>query len=226
MAVLLSIIIPLAPNEMAWRDLLPDLNVLSNNCEIILATSHNAPTIEVPISIRQVQEGSNRAAQMNAAAKQATGAYLWFLHADSRLHRTTIPALLKVIVTAPQALFYADLVFLSPALPLMTLNAWGANFRSRILGMPFGDQGLCIHKNSFHELGGYPENTAYGEDHLFVWYARQQGIKLCPINAPLYTSARKYQINGWLATTLNHLTLTFKQAFPEWKKLCASRSKS
>ena len=222
----LSVIIPLARGEQAWQDLLPDLAALPADSEVILALPHDASSLDIPaihsaFIIRQVREGSGRAQQMNAAAHAAQGAQLWFLHADSRLHPETIPALLRRLGEYPDWLLYADLVFSSDASPLMRLNEIGVWFRSHALGIPFGDQGLCIRKKTFYELGGYPENVAYGEDHVFVWRVRQRGIRLRPMGACITTSARKYREHGWLKTSLLHIWFTLKQAWPEWCRLMA-----
>jgi GT2 family glycosyltransferase len=93
----------------------------------------------------------------------------------------------------------------------MKINSWGANMRARFFGIPFGDQGFCIEKQLFETLGGYSETAPYGEDHLFVWRAHKAGVKLNRVPARLTTSARKYQQNGWLKTTLLHQYLWIKQ---------------
>ncbi len=224
----LSVIIPMAPDEQAWRNLIPDLAGLPPSSEIIVAVPHGTPPLEMPtphpwMIVKQVSEGVGRAAQMNAAARIADGTQLWFLHADTRLAQDTIPALLRRLGQYPDWLLYGDLKFLSDATPLMKLNEIGTWVRSRLLGMPFGDQGLCIRKKLFCEIGGYPENVQYGEDHVFVWRARQRGIVLQSIEAPIYTSARKYRNRGWFKTTVRHVALTYKQAWPEFCRLVLRR---
>ena len=220
----LSVIIPMTAHEQAWKDLLPELSGLPPDSEIIFALPEGTPSLAVSalhprMPIRQISEGIGRAAQMNAAARAAEGEQLWFLHADTRLGKDSISALLGKFGQYPDCLLYGDLKFLNDATPLMKLNEIGTWLRSRLLGMPFGDQGFCIHKNLFHEIGGYPENVDYGEDHVFVWRARQRGIALCPIKAPIYTSARKYRIHGWSRTTVLHVFQTYKQAWPEFWRL-------
>lgn len=220
----LSVIIPMAPQERAWENLLPDLAALPPNSEIIFALpAGTLPVTVVPphpwMVVKQCSEGVGRAAQMNAAARMADGSQLWFLHADSRLRNDTIPALMRKMEQYPDRLFYGDLRFLADATPLMKINEIGTWVRSHFLRMPFGDQGLCIRRDLFCEIGSYPENLPYGEDHVFVWHARQRGMKLCAIGAPIYTSARKYRQNGWAKTTFRHVTLTYKQAWPEFCRL-------
>lgn len=226
----ISVIVPVAPSETALSDLLRDLAILPGNCEIILALPRGAKAPESVLlasrqNIRYHAEGGGRAAQMNAAARQASGEYLWFLHADSRLDHVVITALLHQLTQFPDGLFYADLAFQGYAPTLMRINQAGVWLRSHFLGMPFGDQGFCIQRQLFNKIGGYDENLPYGEDHVFVWRARQSGIKLRPLKACITTSARKYQQHGWLKTTCQHVWLTWKQAWPEWQKLTKKATK-
>ncbi|MDG1286976.1 MAG: glycosyltransferase [Rickettsiales bacterium] len=187
--VSLSIIIPLAPNETQHEAL---LDSLPKDGEVILS-----------------QEGT-RAKSLNVAAAKATGEYLWFLHADSQLPDDALAKLNQAIKMYPKHLLYFDLAFADGSL-LMKLNAWGANLRSRLFSNPFGDQGLCIKRSLFEELGGYPENVEYGEDNLFVIRTHKAGVGVSPVGATLKTSARKYVKNGWLRTTMMHQYLGWKQ---------------
>ena len=224
----LSVIIPLAPGETAWKSLLSNLNLLSDNIEILLVTSEK-PQILHEISllsqktIKVLASEPSRAKQMNAGAMEAKGKYLWFLHADSKFGRKTLPALMCAIKKYPYSLLYFDLSFLNDATFFMFLNQWGVYFRSHVFKMPFGDQGFCIQKDLFNHLKGFREDLPYGEDHIFVWRAHQQGVSVQSVGATLYTSARKYKKHGWLKTTLIHQYLWLKQALPEWKKLKRSQ---
>ena len=220
----LSVIIPLAPNETAWKNLIKDFAKLPDGTEILFVTSnktkHSHELINLPQKkVYWLKSTPGRANQMNAGAQSAKGEYLWFLHADSKFDEHTIPALLHSIQNYPNSLLFFDLAFLNDATPLMYLNAFGARFRSRILNVPFGDQGFCINKKLFNKLNGFPEGLAYGEDHVFVWKARQQGVPIQPTGATLYTSARKYKEHGWLKTTITTQYLWIKQALPEIRKL-------
>jgi hypothetical protein len=124
---------------------------------------------------------------------------------------------------APGALHYFDLAFLGDGPRRCKLNALGARFRSRVLGMPFGDQGLCVRRDLFEALGGYDEAARYGEDHLLVWAARRAGVRLHPVGQRLRTSARKYGRQGWARTTARHLVLTLRQALPQALRLAGER---
>ncbi len=163
-----------------------------------------------------------RAAQMNAAAAVAEGDFLWFLHADTRMPPDAVAALLRSLAAAPDALHYFGLRFHDgPA--ALRLNAVGVGLRSRLLGMPFGDQGLCLRRSTFAALGGFDEAAVYGEDHLFVWTARRAGVRLRRVPATLSTSGRKYARGGWARTTARHLRLTLLQALPQAARLLLPR---
>ena len=177
---MLSIIIPTHDKEAPLNNLLGDLKGIDS--EIIISC-----------------EGT-RAKSLNAGAAKATHEFLWFIHADSKVTSNNINALKESISTKPDALHYFGLSYDNKG--LIALNAWGANLRSRFFGLPYGDQGFCISKSLFLTIGGYPENTKYGEDLLFIRLARQHGINLNHVPSKLTTSARKYKEQGWLKLTL------------------------
>lgn len=168
-----------------------------------------------------VQSCAGRAMEMNAGSKFASGRFFWFLHADSQFTKEALDALDLSLIKNPQALHFFRLTFIKEGevSALTGLNQWGARIRSEFFKVPFGDQGFCISKDNFHCIGGYPEDVRVGEDHVFLWHARQQGIKPMCTKAELFTSARKYDSIGWGRLTLKYQYLWIKQAIPEFLKL-------
>ena len=229
----LSVVVPVAPGDDAWRALLPDLRAVLG-AQVIFAAAraltpadHDVITAALgSASWRWLETPSGRARQLNSGARAAERDTLWFVHADSRFAPDTLPALHAALRAMPNALLYFELSFLSDGPRAMPLNSLGARFRSRVLGMPFGDQGFVMSRRTFDALGGFDERATYGEDHLFVWRARRAGIALRTTNGSLRTSARRYSEGGWLRTTLRHLWLTTRQAVPEWLALVRQRNVS
>ena len=199
---LISVIIPVRSGDDALERLMDQLE------------PHRLADMEVVVS-----SGDSRADALNQGAREAAGRHLWFLHADSRLPLDGVDRLRATIRSHPLHLRYFDLAFDDDGPALTRLNAVGANLRSRWLGMPYGDQGLCLHRALFQEIGGFPEHAAYGEDHLFVWRARSLGVGLRPVGATLTTSARRYRDEGWLATTARFQYRMVRQAIPAWWRL-------
>lgn len=223
----ISVIVPLAPGETKWTELIPHL-VETDIHEVLLATGSEplageASDFDGAVEIKTVRGGTGRAGQMNVAAGKATGEFIWFVHADTRLDADAVPLLQKSITQAPECLHYFDLAFDNDGPVLMGLNALGVRVRSDLLKMPFGDQAFCLQKQMFFDLGMYDEEVRYGEDHLLVWKARHNGVHLKRIGGKVHTSARKYRDGGWFQMTLKHLVLTAIQAVPQWIKLMRSR---
>lgn len=227
--VRLSVIVPFAPHEAEGAVLFDQLRPFAGSTEIVLVRSDGGSLPQgleqaaLEVGARICASPPGRARQMNAGARAARGRWLWFLHADSCLRARSFTALKSFLAPDQPALGFFDLRYRGDGPALTHLNAWGANLRARWLGMPFGDQGFVLPAAWFERLGGFDEQVAYGEDHLLVWRARAAGLPLVRIAAALETSARKYAGNGWTRTTLRHLQLTVRQAWPEWRALHARR---
>ena len=183
-----SIIIPVWHQETELNVLLKDLE--NKGAEIILS-----------------EEGS-RAKSLNAGAAKASREFLWFLHADSRITDENIQNLNTSLNEHPDDLLYFRLKFAEGG--LSAINASGANLRSSMFALPYGDQALCISKKQFEVVGVYPEDTPYGEDLLFVRIAKKHNIQITEIPSEIVSSARKYRSKGWVKTSIIHWYIMFK----------------
>jgi hypothetical protein len=220
-----TIIVPVGPGDPSWRTLAKDLDDLGGGFETIFVAVEDRPvSFDSPSAgtrhqprVHWIRTTPGRAHQMNRGATLAKRQILWFLHADTRLNISAASALHVALDQDADAIHYFDLEFQSDGPRLARLNSRGVRFRSRCLGLPFGDQ------KTFNALGGFPENVAYGEDHLLIWAARRHRVPVLPTGATITTSARKYSAQGWLATTSVHAWRTWRQAIPEFAKLVWSR---
>lgn len=234
---LLSIIIPIAEKEEAWKILIEDLRQVPGDSEVIFTCSNHRASFEQSpefLHFKNSRTGTTlcltsdpgRAKQLNCAVLKATKPYLWFLHADSRFTEGTVSSLEKVLRSEQiNALYFFDLQFHRDDPAILKINEFGVWFRSHWLKLPFGDQGFLISKDRFESLGGFPEDVSYGEDHVFVWKARMSGVSILPIGGRLITSGRKYRKQGWLKTTFQHIFYTWVQAFPYLFKMKTFRRK-
>ena len=214
-----SIVLPVGPGDWSWPPLYAALRERAAAAELLPVFAEGDPQT-TPADALHAPRG--RAHQQNAGARFARRPWLWFVHADTRLTPETLPALRAFLERREPALGWFRLRFDAEGpVPLqwaMRANAMGANWRSRRLGLPFGDQGLLIPRLEFDRLEGFDPHLAHGEDHALVWRARRAGLPLRGIDADLITSARKYIDRGWLRTTLHHLRLTVDQAWRERRR--------
>jgi hypothetical protein len=212
----LSVVIPLGPGEHAWLQLAQSLSREFPHAELIFSAVDAEPAACQTLrerhagTVRWLQGKPGRAQQLNTGAHAAHGEWLWFLHADTQIPTTSAAAIARA---NPAAINYFELKFFDgPA--LMRLTQLGVALRCRLFALPFGDQGFLLTRKLFNHLGNYPEPLATlgGEDHALIWRAKQLGIAVQSLQALIATSARKYQAQGWLRVTLQHLGLTWRQA--------------
>lgn len=199
----LSIIIPVGPGEDTWPELIDQLPLGRSSIEVIVSASQPRPA-GTDTNLVWLSGEAGRGRQLNRAAEQARGRWLWFVHTDCRLSDNALPSALAFVRHDESALGYCKLRYLQDGPWLVHLNAIGANIRSRMLHLPYGDQALCLPARWFDRLGGFREDLERGEDLDLVVRARQAGLPIRPIHATVCTSARRYRQYGWLRTTWSH----------------------
>lgn len=146
-----------------------------------------------------------RAQQMNIGARHATGDILLFLHADTFLLPGALDELQRRIIGDGAVGGAFDLNIDSPR-RLCKLVAKVASRRSRLLRLPYGDQGMFVWRQVFDALGGFPDIPIM-EDVAFARQLRRAG-RLTFIRSGLVTSGRRWNANGVLKTTLVNLWVT------------------
>jgi rSAM/selenodomain-associated transferase 2 len=152
---------------------------------------------------RVVAAPRGRGGQLAAGAAAASGEWLLFLHADCRLEPGWEKAV-EAFLTAPEAerrAGYFDLALDDPASAARRLErivAW----RCRVLGLPYGDQGLLIARTLYDAVGGFAPLPLMEDVDL----ARRLGRRrLARIGVRCITSARRYQRDGYLRRPLRNL---------------------
>jgi rSAM/selenodomain-associated transferase 2/rSAM/selenodomain-associated transferase 1 len=141
----------------------------------------------------------SKARQMNAGAAAATGEILLFLHADTRLPKNFEKPILDKISQNGVAAGAFQLCIDSDGRGLRFIERV-ANWRSRHLQAPYGDQGIFVTKALFDEIGGYPDIPIM-EDFELIRRLRRKG-KIVILNEALKTSPRRWLNMGIFKTWL------------------------
>ena len=141
----------------------------------------------------------SRAARLNAGAAKARGTMLFFLHADS-LPPPAYPELIRRTLTDPTTV--AGVFSFRPDRESLALRliARGVALRSRLLRLPYGDQGLFLEKRVFNELGGFAPLPIMEDFELVRRLGKRGRIAVLP--EPVISSARRWQQQGVLRTWL------------------------
>ena len=145
-----------------------------------------------------------RARQMNAGARFLAARWLLFLHADSRLGDEALRTIeVQVGEDRPEA-GYFGLRFAHPHFHYRIIEG-GQRVRERLLGLVYGDQGLLIRRDLFHEMGPYPDEPIM-EDVILNRRLRGAG-RLVRLPAAISTSPRRYEEEGRLRAWLRNVGL-------------------
>jgi rSAM/selenodomain-associated transferase 2 len=95
----------------------------------------------------------SRGAGLARAAAEARGEILFFLHADSRPPENALASIARSVAQGADA--GAFLLAFEPARFAMRWIAWWANVRSRVVKLPFGDQGIFCRRETYERAGGF-----------------------------------------------------------------------
>jgi rSAM/selenodomain-associated transferase 2 len=202
----LSIIIPTLNATKMLRPTLETLAACQLPHEVIVADGGSIDdtaliAMEGGAIFLEAQRGRGR--QLAAGAAAAVGDWLLFLHADTQPQAGWTEAV-QAFMIDPVNRFQAGYFrfALDDGARAARLIERVVRLRSRILGLPYGDQGLLIGRTFYEKLGGY-KRLPVMED---VDIARRIGrSRMKPIGATAVTSADKYKRDGYLLRPLRNL---------------------
>lgn len=192
---LLSIVIPTVNEAGTLPRLLADLAPWSVPREVVVSDgSSSDATREVARAAgAHVLEGTRgRGAQLRRGAEHSRGEWFLFLHADTRLPPDAEPCLRHAMACPPGAWAFR-LGIDAPATTYRVIE-FGANIRSRLLGLPYGDQGLLLPRSLYYAAGGFPDVPLMEDVALARALAPLGGIALLP--AAVGVSARRWERDG------------------------------
>ena len=201
-AASLSVVIPVRNEAQALPLLLADLAALRAMGAQLIVVDGGSEDGTCQLASAQadllLQSEAGRALQMNAGAAEATGEYLWFLHADTRVPASAIARLLDVLAGRPRWGRF-DVCLSGPGLAFRLIGSM-INLRSRLTGVASGDQGIFVKRASFEALGGYAQIPLM-EDLELCRRLRRLSRPEC-LRPPLSTSSRRWERVGVWRTVL------------------------
>lgn len=198
---MLSVVIPVLNGG---NDLGACLASVAEADEVVVVdggSSDDSVTIATAAGARVIAAPRGRGTQMHAGTAAARGDWLLFLHADTRLGEGWHAAVAAHGAAAPGQASYFALRLDDEAWQARIIER-GVAARSRLLGLPYGDQGLLIARHLYDEVGGF-RPLALMED---VDLARRLGRqRLRPLPATALTSAERWRRDGWLTRSTRNL---------------------
>lgn len=150
---------------------------------------------------RVIHSPKGRGIQLRAGGEAAGGGWLLFLHADTlpgpgwrsaaAAHMRDHPG------TAACFRFRLD----DPAWQARAIER-GVASRVRLLGLPYGDQGLLVPRSLYREVGGYRPLPLMEDVDLVRRIGRR---RLRVLDADAVTSAARWRADGWLRRSARNL---------------------
>jgi rSAM/selenodomain-associated transferase 2/rSAM/selenodomain-associated transferase 1 len=216
-------VLPAVDGEIDLSIVIPALNAAASIGETIgaLAEARQAMRVEI-IVVDGGSEDDTRArakaaggavvaaprgrgVQLVAGAKQASGRWLLFLHADTTLTASWVSAasaFMRAEANAAKA-GYFKLTLDDPAPAARRIETL-ANWRARTLGLPYGDQGLLMSRAMYDALGGYRDLPIMEDVDIVCRIGKRRLIEL-PATAT--TSAARYRRDGFIRRPIRNLSL-------------------
>lgn len=192
---LVSVIVPTLDEAGALPGLLDHLDALAGRWEVLVSDGGSVDrTVEIARErgVRVIHAAGGRPGQLNAAAREAGGELLLFLHADSRLPAGAHACLCAAARDPLLAGGNFALRFDGGDAFARVLSAVYA-FQRR-LGFYYGDSSVWIRREVFEGLGGYRE-LAIMDDYDFVRRLEAAHRTAC-LPGPARTSDRRWRAMG------------------------------
>jgi len=205
----LSVIVPTLNAAQVLPATLSSLTELPESEIIVVDGGSSDSTVRIAseYGATVLSAKSGRGTQLAAGADAAKCEWFLFLHADTVLEPGWPQRVQEFIRTANSTMSAAYFRFAldhdSPqAQRLEKIVAW----RCRRFGLPYGDQGLLIHRDLYRSAGGYSP-VPLMEDVDFIRRLRRktgrQGLQCLPARA--VTGSERYRRDGYLLRSSRNL---------------------
>lgn len=199
----LSVIIP---TLNAQRTLAETLRSVGTGHELIVVdggSTDGTAELAKQFGATAIVAPRGRGIQLAAGAAHAHGEWLLFLHADTRLQlgwTEDVNAHCSGAAARSQAAVFR--FALDSACWQARLLESAVRWRTRYLGLPYGDQGLLIAKEHYIAVGGFRPIPIMEDVDLVRRIGRR---KLALLGTRAMTSAERWQRDGWFIRSLRNL---------------------
>jgi rSAM/selenodomain-associated transferase 2 len=142
-----------------------------------------------------------RGSQLAAGVASARHDWVLLLHADTRLAPEARAVVQTHMTRHPDRAGYFRFALDSPDPRARRLERF-VGWRCRVLGLPYGDQGLLVHRDLLRRVGGIRPLPLMEDVDLVRRIGRR---RLAALNVAAMTSAGRWERDGWLRRSVRNL---------------------
>lgn len=209
-----SVVIP-AINEQSSIAACVKSALLAGAQEVIVSDGGSTDdTISVATATgahKVVKSIPGRGIQLNSGAFVADSDWLLFLHADNRLTSECIRQI--GVAASKNANWGAFRQRIESERWSLKAIQWGNELRVKYRKLPFGDQGIFVHRQLYKQHGGFAE-IALMEDIEFSQRMRKVSRPVL-LKGPILVDARRWEKKGIVRQTLLNWSIQLRYRFGE-----------
>jgi rSAM/selenodomain-associated transferase 2 len=207
----IGIVIPVLGEATELDALLTQL-AAQRPAQVIVVSGNSDATVAaacVRHGCEHLETAANRGAQLDAGARRATAAALWFVHADAQVPDDALTVVAEAVAGGAESGCFR-FEFQGPTSWYKRLLERLVALRVRCGGMVYGDQGIFVLRSVYLEEGGFAAWPLFEEVPL-VRRLRARGT-FRVLRRALGVSTRRYERDGWLRRTLHNRWLALRFA--------------
>ncbi len=196
---MLSVVIPALNADATLRACLAAVGPVEDLVVVDGGSTDGTRAIAAAAGARIVPAEAGRGRQLRRGAEAAAGGWLLFLHADTRLGPGWREAAEAHMAAHPHRAGCFRFRLDDPAWQARLVEA-GVALRVRLLGLPYGDQGLLVPRALYDSAGGYAAVPLMEDVDLVRRLPRPRRLP-----ADAVTSAERWRRDGWLRRSARNL---------------------
>jgi rSAM/selenodomain-associated transferase 2 len=198
----LAVIIPVLNRR---EDLEATLQALPPVAQLIVAdggSTDGSAEVAAGHGAKVLSGAAGRGIQLRAGAELAASPWLLFLHADTRLDEAAWAAIRRTIAQGAAGRAASFRLRLDNSAWQARVIELGVRLRVALLALPYGDQGLLIHRSLYEQVGGYRDLPLMEDVDLVRRLGRR---RLARLDGTATTSAERWRRRGWARQSLANL---------------------
>ena len=203
----ISLITPTYNEQKNVHIIVKNINLLKPKEVVIVDGYSTDNTRKLLKNLKIIKTKASRGTQLKRGAAHSKQEWLFFVHADTKLHIENIKEINCFInkANSNKAGFF-HLKFNNSSIFAYFISKW-ANFRSKVFYMPFGDQCLLINRLYYESIGGYEEIDKMEDMEIMLKIPNKNKFFF---KSYVETSFNKYKNNGILTQSFKNI---FNQIF-------------